>query len=587
MRGNGLLLSMLLLVPALTARASDKPLLIELEQRSGALPGGVSASGAVVVGGLATGGGFYWMPTTGVIFIGGLGATNVSRDGSTIVGVAADSRGIQAAIWQRAAEWRLLGSFRPGAASCDASLSSATDTSRDGKVVVGLGVGRLHHRACLPVGRVGRNGGPRELRRRTRQSRATACRQTARSWSATRRHATGFTQGAQWVDGRQELFTGPGGLVGTAKAANSDGSIVVGRVCNPAAVQPSDPTFQSGWVWTRQDGLRCLPAPQLRVSPGPLIIVEAKATSDDGRVIGGGQNVGGSDDSERRHLDRPRPVLSEGLPAGERRAGRVRDLGQHGIDHRHLAGWPRPRRQGRRGAGLPGLRRDPRRPAMKRLAACALAIVLLALSAPARAQSWELSGVAGAHPVGRPRPSGAGAERTRHPEAGSRGAFRRRGRSVRTGAPRSPGRGNRRRSELETGAGSADLFTMTVGQLHGNAVRQFGAADARLRPFVFAGVGATFLSGGRSRIRDEAVVRARRRRQVLSLESDRRPRTRSIQADAAERRRCRALLRPVRLLPGRRCTRSSSPSGPSSASDRSRRTRRAARQCGSFDRSRP
>ena len=76
----------------------------------------MSASGAVVAGGLASGGGFYWMPTTGVIFIGGLGATSVSRDGSTIVGVAADSRITQAAIWVRAAEWRLLGSFRPGAA---------------------------------------------------------------------------------------------------------------------------------------------------------------------------------------------------------------------------------------------------------------------------------------------------------------------------------------------------------------------------------------------------------------------------------------------------------------------------------------
>jgi uncharacterized membrane protein len=110
--------------------------------------------------------------------------------------------------------------------------------------------------------------------------------------------ATGFTQGAQWVDGRQQLFTGPGGVVGTAKAANSDGSIVVGRVCNPAADQPSDPTFQSAWVWTKPDGLKCLPAPKLRVSPGPLIIVEARATSDDGRVIGGGQNVGGSADSD-------------------------------------------------------------------------------------------------------------------------------------------------------------------------------------------------------------------------------------------------------------------------------------------------
>ena len=64
------------------------------------------------------------MPTTGVIFIGGLGATNVSRDGSTIVGTVLDSRVTQAAVWVRAAEWRLLGSLRPGAAPCDTSLSA-------------------------------------------------------------------------------------------------------------------------------------------------------------------------------------------------------------------------------------------------------------------------------------------------------------------------------------------------------------------------------------------------------------------------------------------------------------------------------
>ena len=297
MRGNRLLLSMMLLVPALTARASDKPLLIELEQRSGALPGGVSASGAVVAGGLATVGGFYWMPTTGVIYIGGLGATSVSRDGSTIVGVAADSRGIQAAIWLRAAEWRLLGSFRPGAASCDASLSSATDTSRDGRVVVGLAWDGCNIAHAF---RWEESAGMVDLGSSVagRASRADGVSADGRVVVGHQEAATGFTQGAQWVDGRQELFTGPGGVVGTAKAANSDGSIVVGRVCNPAAVQPSDPTFQSAWVWTTQDGLRCLPAPRLRVSPGPLIIVEASATSDDGRVIGGGQNVGGSDDSD-------------------------------------------------------------------------------------------------------------------------------------------------------------------------------------------------------------------------------------------------------------------------------------------------
>ena len=45
-----------------------------------------------------------------------------------------------------------------------------------------------------------------------------------------------------------------------------------------------------------------------------------------------------------------------------------------------------------------------------------------------------------------------------------------------------------------TGDGSADLFTMTIGHLHGDVVYHLGSADARLRPFVFAGLGATFFS---------------------------------------------------------------------------------------------
>ena len=35
---------------------------------------------------------------------------------------------------------------------------------------------------------------------------------------------------------------------------------------------------------------------------------------------------------------------------------------------------------------------------------------------------------------------------------------------------------------------------MTVRQLHGNVFHNFGGADARLRLFVFAGLGATFFS---------------------------------------------------------------------------------------------
>src|SRR6185503_2808569 len=83
------------------------------------------------------GGGFYWMPTTGVISIGGVQTDAVSRDGRTMVGTAIGSSLTQAAIWKRAAEWQLLGSF-PNAVACGFELSSALGTSADGRVVVGL-----------------------------------------------------------------------------------------------------------------------------------------------------------------------------------------------------------------------------------------------------------------------------------------------------------------------------------------------------------------------------------------------------------------------------------------------------------------
>lgn len=46
--------------------------------------------------------------------------------------------------------------------------------------------------------------------------------------------------------------------------------------------------------------------------------------------------------------------------------------------------------------------------------------------------------------------------------------------------------------EIGTTAGAADLFTMTVSQLHGNIVYRFGGPEARLQPFTFAGLGTTF-----------------------------------------------------------------------------------------------
>jgi probable HAF family extracellular repeat protein len=296
-RAKRLIVMLALVVSAPPARAGDQTLLIELDARSNALPAGVSASGAVVVGDLDTGGAFYWMPTTGVISIGGLSASDVSRNGRTIVGSAFDSRRVrQAAIWERAAEWRLLGSFSPSAAPCDDNLSQATDVTADGKVVVvgsardGCGISHAF-RWDESTGMVSLGSSVAG-----RASLAQGISADGRVIVGYQDRADGYRQGARWIEGRQELFQGPNGPAGTAIAANRDGSIIVGRVCSPEA--GPDPNDQSAWVWTASTGVRCLPAPRRRVSPGPAILVDANATSEDGRVIGGGQNVGGSPDSD-------------------------------------------------------------------------------------------------------------------------------------------------------------------------------------------------------------------------------------------------------------------------------------------------
>jgi len=48
--------------------------------------------------------------------------------------------------------------------------------------------------------------------------------------------------------------------------------------------------------------------------------------------------------------------------------------------------------------------------------------------------------------------------------------------------------------EVGTADGKADLFTMTMRQLHGNIVYRFGGAGAKWQPFVFGGLGATFFT---------------------------------------------------------------------------------------------
>jgi probable HAF family extracellular repeat protein len=171
-------------------------------------------------------------------------------------------------------------------------LSAAYDVSRDGQVIVGLawdGCALAHaFRWTASTGMVDLGSSVPG-----RASLASGVSATGHVIVGYQDAANGYRQGARWLDGREELMPGADGYVGHARTTNIDGSIVVGQVCRPTLGSDD----QSAWVWTAQAGTKCLPAPNKIPSPGPSILVQANATSDDGQVIGGGQNVGGSSDS--------------------------------------------------------------------------------------------------------------------------------------------------------------------------------------------------------------------------------------------------------------------------------------------------
>jgi probable HAF family extracellular repeat protein len=287
MRVTRLLVVLIVLASTLGVGAEDKAFFLEFEPRSGALASATSATGAVVVGGFDSGGGFYWMPTTGVISVGGLGANGVSADGRTIIGTASDARGINnAAIWQRAAEWRLLGAF-PNSVPCDTSLSTGTGVSRDGKVVVGFA--QVDCRSAHAF-RWEESTGMTDL-----GSTVNGTTSVAQGVSGNGKVVVGYQRrvdgtdfGVRWVDGRQESFAGPIGQVGQALATNYDGSVIVGRQCRFGLPD------QTAWMWTSRDGVKCLPPPALRQSEG-FVIGYANAVSDSARIVGGGLKVAASD----------------------------------------------------------------------------------------------------------------------------------------------------------------------------------------------------------------------------------------------------------------------------------------------------
>jgi uncharacterized membrane protein len=321
-----LLLVLTVLAGTVTVQADDKPLLIELALRDGALPAGVSASGAVVVGQLTSGGGFYWMPTTGVIFIGSYQTLGVSGDGRTIVGIARDNRGIQqAAIWLRAAEWRLLGGF-PNVAPCIDFLSGATGTSDDGGVVVGWAktpspINEVCDVADTHAFRWEASSGVLTDLGGSSSGRGTFANGVSGDGKVVvgyQEASTGQRQGARWVEGRRDAIPPPAGssasFVGAARATNRDGSVIVGQQCFPTLADD-----QTAWVWTAGDGTRCLLPPRRYTGDGinndAPVITRANATSADGRIVVGEQGIGQTDTEAVIWIDRTPYYLKEYLQA--------------------------------------------------------------------------------------------------------------------------------------------------------------------------------------------------------------------------------------------------------------------------------
>ena len=240
-------------------------------------PTGISGDGSIVVGSYYPNGsgGFYWTTQTGVVPIGGLSVAGISADGSTIVGVIYDDATPplqNAGYWRWDGTWTLLGSFTPESQPCDRFLSAGYGVNRDGSVIVGLGYDTCSHAhgfrldpyCMLDLGSI-------VSTRASRANAVSADGQTIVGWSD---QATGFRQGARWVDGAWQWFEGPYGAVQEAFAVNADGSIIVGYGCG------SDNQF--AWRWTQETGVQCVEG--TIAEPYQTLMV---ALSDDGRVIGG------------------------------------------------------------------------------------------------------------------------------------------------------------------------------------------------------------------------------------------------------------------------------------------------------------
>ena len=126
---------------------------------------------------------------------------------------------------------------------------------------------------------------------------------------------------------------------------------------------------------------------------------------------------------------------------------------------------------------------------MKRLAA----FVLIFTASPAFAQRWDLTALGGYTTSATIDKRTEGIEELKVKGSFTWGLVLDRDLSDHLGAEVSWAQ-QRSALRIGTASGSADLFDMQIARLHGSLLYRFGTDAARIRPFVFAGLGAAFLS---------------------------------------------------------------------------------------------
>ena len=257
--------SLALLAPHASAQASFQTL------GDGSTAYTVSSDGTLILGADNVGH-FVWLGGNKTYIPGGLSVSDMSDDGNTIYGMAADPNGglDSAAIWTAATDWVLLGGL-PGHMSPANEHSTSYQISGDGTIAVGLGWRSDFTAAGF---RYDSGTGVVELPQMgPNSSRASAISRDGMLIGGFDEADTGPRRAVIWDENLNSTLllvssSNPEGI-GEVLGINHDGSVVVGS------------NLQESFIWTPTGGVTL---------SGPFGNFDsnlATATSDDGEVVVG------------------------------------------------------------------------------------------------------------------------------------------------------------------------------------------------------------------------------------------------------------------------------------------------------------